>query len=94
MCGCHVIKCSSGILLLNLKRLIIGRTFDFPQNSCYANKRGAEGWSNRNKGNVVNVPADVIKTVRFIHKNMNDSETIPVKFKRSLNFKSYIAWNK
>lgn len=34
------------------------------------------------KGNVVNVPADVNKTVRLIPRNMNESETIPVKFKR------------
>lgn len=44
------------------------------------------------KGNVVNVPADVNKTVRLIPRNMNESETIPVKFKRSLNFKSHLAF--
>lgn len=44
------------------------------------------------KGNVVNVPADVNKTVKVIPRNMNESETIPVKFKRSLNFKNHIAF--
>lgn len=44
------------------------------------------------KGNVVNVPADVNKTVRLIPRNMSESETIPVKFKRSLNFKSHLAF--
>jgi hypothetical protein len=44
------------------------------------------------KGNVVNVPADVNRTVRVIPRNMNESETIPVKFKRSLSFKGHIAF--
>lgn len=41
---------------------------------------------------VCNVQADVNKTVRLIQRNMNESKTIPVKFKRSLNFKSHIAF--
>ena len=44
------------------------------------------------KGNVVNVPADVSKTVTLIPRNMNEIEKIPIKFKRNLNFKSYIAF--
>lgn len=46
------------------------------------------------KGNVVNVPADVNKTVKVIPRNLNESETIPVKFKRSLNIKIYIAFER
>lgn len=43
-------------------------------------------------GNLVNVPADVNKTVKLLPRNMNDSETIPLKLKRSLNFKSHITF--
>lgn len=43
-------------------------------------------------GNVVNVPADVNKTVKLLPRNMDASETIPIKLKRSLNFKSHIAF--
>lgn len=43
-------------------------------------------------GNVVNVPADVNKTVRVIPRNRSETETIPVKLKKSLNFKSRIAF--
>ena len=43
-------------------------------------------------GNVVNVPADVNKTVKLLPRNMDASETIPIKLKRSVNFKSHIAF--
>ena len=46
------------------------------------------------KGNIVNVPADVNNTVRVLPRNMDDSETIPLKFKRSLNFKGYISFER
>lgn len=36
-------------------------------------------------GNVVNVPADVNKTVKVLRRNMNASETIPLKLKRSVS---------
>lgn len=57
-------------------------------------------WKWKNYEGVVNkasnailctVHADVNKTVRLIQRNMNESKTIPVK-KRSLNFKSHIAF--
>lgn len=43
-------------------------------------------------GNVVNVPADVNKTVKLLPRNMDASETIPLKLKRSVNFRSHIAF--
>ena len=43
-------------------------------------------------GNLVNVPADVNKTVKLLPRNMNDSETIPLKLKRNVNFKSHITF--
>ncbi|PIK59047.1 hypothetical protein BSL78_04004 [Apostichopus japonicus] len=39
------------------------------------------------KGNVVNVPADVSTTVRSLPRRMDESQTIPVKFKRKLSYK-------
>ncbi|KAJ8025727.1 ATP-dependent DNA helicase PIF1 [Holothuria leucospilota] len=39
------------------------------------------------KGNVVNVPADVSTTVRTLPRRMDNTQTIPVKFKRRLAFK-------
>ncbi|KAJ8048375.1 hypothetical protein HOLleu_00659 [Holothuria leucospilota] len=39
------------------------------------------------KGNVVNVPADVSTTVRTLPRRMDETQTIPVKFKRKLSFK-------
>lgn len=44
------------------------------------------------KGNVVNVFVDVNKIVKVILRNLNESEIIFIKFKRSLNFKSYIVF--
>lgn len=41
------------------------------------------------KGNVINVPSDVKLTVKALPRNMNDSETVPVTFKRRLSYKSY-----
>ncbi|KAJ8017840.1 hypothetical protein HOLleu_44503 [Holothuria leucospilota] len=38
------------------------------------------------KGNVVNVPADVTNTVKMLPKRMDESHTIPVKFKRKLSY--------
>lgn len=35
---------------------------------------------------VCNVHADVNKTVRLIQRNMNESKTIPVKFKSHIAF--------
>lgn len=46
----------------------------------------------RLKGNVINVPSDVNLTVKALPRNMNDSETIPVKFKRRLSYKSHIVY--
>ena len=43
-------------------------------------------------GNLINVPADVNKTVKLLSRNMNDSETIPLKLKRNVNFKSHITF--
>lgn len=44
------------------------------------------------KGNVINVPSDVNLTVKALPRNMNDSETIPVKFKRRLSYKSHLVY--
>ncbi|KAJ8043552.1 hypothetical protein HOLleu_10686 [Holothuria leucospilota] len=38
------------------------------------------------KCNVVNVPAIVTNTVRMLHKRIDESHTIPVKFKRKLSY--------
>lgn len=43
-------------------------------------------------GNVVNVPANVNSTVRVLPRLLNDTETIPVKFKRKLSFKHHVAF--
>lgn len=43
-------------------------------------------------GNLINVPADVNKTVKLLPRNMNESETIPLKLKRSVNYKTHIAF--
>lgn len=43
-------------------------------------------------GNVVNVPADVNKTVKVLPRNMDASETIPLKLKRSVSFRNHIAF--
>lgn len=43
-------------------------------------------------GNVVNVFVDVNKIVKFLLRNMDVSEIILIKFKRSFNFKSYIVF--
>lgn len=43
-------------------------------------------------GNLVNVPADVNKTVKLLPRNISDSETIPLKLKRNVNFKSHITF--
>ncbi|XP_071855229.1 uncharacterized protein [Apostichopus japonicus] len=39
------------------------------------------------KGNVVNVAADVSSTCRLLPRRLNESMTIPVKFKRKLSYK-------
>lgn len=46
------------------------------------------------KGNVVNVPADVNETVRVLPRTLNDSETIPIKFKRRKEYKHHIAFER
>ena len=38
-------------------------------------------------GNVVNVPADVSSTVSTLPRPLNESQTIPIKLKRRLNYK-------
>ena len=40
-------------------------------------------------GNVVNVPADVNSTVNVLPRTINESQTIPIKFKRRLGFKHH-----
>ena len=42
------------------------------------------------KGNVVNVPADVTTTVKTLPRTLDDGQTIPVKFKRKLVYKSSV----
>lgn len=44
------------------------------------------------RGNVVNVPADVNSTVKLLPRLMNDTETVPVKFKRKLSYKHHVAF--
>ena len=36
-------------------------------------------------GNIVNVPVDIAPTVNTLPRNMNDTETIAVKFKQKKN---------
>jgi len=43
------------------------------------------------KGNVVNVPADIQKTVRSLPRMLNDDETIHVKLKRKVSYSSCVA---
>lgn len=45
-------------------------------------------------GNVVNVPADVTTTVKKLPRVLSQNETIPLKFKRSLNFKHSVAFER
>ena len=46
------------------------------------------------RGNIVNVPADVNSTVKQLPRLLDDTETIPVKFKRKLSYKNYVAFEK
>ena len=39
------------------------------------------------KGNVVNVPMDVSKTINQLPRNLNDTETIGIKFKKKVSYK-------
>lgn len=45
-------------------------------------------------GNVVNVPADVTPTVKKLPRVLSQNETIPLKFKRSLNSKHSVAFER
>lgn len=47
-------------------------------------------------GNVVNVPAvaDVTTTVKKLPRVLSQNETIPLEFKRSLNFKHSVAFER
>lgn len=45
-------------------------------------------------GNVVNVPADVMSTVNKLPRMLTEDETIALKFKRSLNFKHSVAFER
>ena len=42
------------------------------------------------RGNVVNVPIDVVQTVTSLPRNLTDVETIPVKLKRRMQYKSSV----
>ena len=42
------------------------------------------------KGNVVNVPSDVVTTIKTLPVRIEDSQIIPVKFKRKLSY-SYVS---
>ena len=44
------------------------------------------------KGNVVNVPADVNGTIRLLPRGLNETETIPLKLKRSRSLNSHIVY--
>ena len=44
------------------------------------------------KGNVVNVPVDVNKTIRVLPRMLNDCETIPVKLKRKQSYKHHVLY--
>lgn len=54
----------------------------------------AKGWTTKYNGNVVNVPADVTTTVNKLPRILSQNETIPLKFKRSLNFKHSVAFER
>jgi len=41
------------------------------------------------QGNVVNVPSDVNSTVHTLPRPINESQTIPIKLKRSLSYKHH-----
>ncbi|KAJ8048048.1 hypothetical protein HOLleu_00213 [Holothuria leucospilota] len=43
-------------------------------------------------GNVVNVPADVSNTIKILPRRIDESDTIPVKFKRKLTYK-HTVWS-
>ena len=43
-------------------------------------------------GNVVNVPADVNTTVKQLPRMMDNSETIPIKLKRKISHKNFVAF--
>ncbi|XP_063420756.1 uncharacterized protein LOC134705970 [Mytilus trossulus] len=43
------------------------------------------------KGNVVNVPADINKTVRVLPRTLDNDETVFVKLKRKISFKHSVA---
>lgn len=45
-------------------------------------------------GNVVNIPADVMSTVNKLPRMLTEDETIALKFKRSLNFKHSVAFER
>ena len=45
-------------------------------------------------GNVVNVPADVMSTVNKLPRLLTEDETIALKFKRNLNFKHSVAFER
>ena len=44
------------------------------------------------RGNVVNVPADNISTVKALPRHIPDSQTIPVKLKKRLRYKSHYMY--
>ena len=44
------------------------------------------------KGNVVNVPVDVSKTIKALPRTFSDSETIPVKLKRKQSYKHHVSY--
>lgn len=46
------------------------------------------------KGNIVNVPADVNTTVKLLPRMLDNTETIPVKLKRKLSYKPFVAFEK
>ncbi|CAC5390755.1 unnamed protein product [Mytilus coruscus] len=43
-------------------------------------------------GNVVNVPADNLSTVKMLPRHLSQSQTIPVKLKRRLRYKSHVMF--
>ncbi|CAG2191603.1 unnamed protein product [Mytilus edulis] len=44
------------------------------------------------QGNVVNVPADNMSTVKMLPRRLPESQTIPVKLKRRLRYKSHVMF--
>lgn len=46
------------------------------------------------KGNIVNVPADVNTTIKLLPRMLDNTETIPVKLKRKLSYKHFVAFEK